>query len=252
MEIVLNNVSYQKYIKDVSIDFHSGIIYGLTGKNSSFLFRIIGNDINDYKGDIVSDTKVKSVIISSFDDVFYTTTVKEEFEFIPRVNHCRNNNIKQEVIEIFYKLNLDESLYNRKINSLSKSERVLIKISLAIILDPNIIIFDHIFDGLDLKFRKKLKELLNKIKKDKIIIINDSDSNILYDITDYIYIVKNATIVLSGFTNDVYTNVEQLNKLKIEVPYLSDIAYKAKKNKNIKLFYRKDVRDTMKDIYRNV
>lgn len=252
MEIVLNNISYQKYLKDIGISFQSGLIYGLTGKNSCFLFKIIGNDINDYKGEIVSDTKVKSIIVSSFDDIFCTNTVKDEFEFIARINHCYGNNIKQEVVEIFYNLNLSEDLYNRKINSLSRSEKYLIKIALALIINPNVIIFDHIFDSLDLKFRKKLKELVNKLKKDKIIIINDNDSNILYDITDYIYIIKNNKVVLFGNTNDVYTNVEQLNNFKIEVPYLSNIAYKTKKKKNIKLFYRKDVRDTMKDIYRNV
>lgn len=252
MEIVLNNISYQKHLKDVGISFQSGLIYGLTGKNSCFLFKIIGNDIKDYKGEITSDTKVKSIIVSSFDDVFCTNTVKDEFEFIMQINHCRSNNIKQDVTEIFYKLTLDEDLYNRKINSLSRSEKYLIKIALALIINPNVIIFDHIFDSVDLKFRKKIKELLKELKKNKIVIVNDNDPNILYDVTDYIYVIKNSKVVLFGNTNDVYTNVEQLNKFKIEVPYLSDISYKAKKNKNIKLFYRKDVRDTMKDIYRNV
>lgn len=252
MEIVLNKVCYKDELRDISINFHSGLIYGLTGKNGDLLSQIIGGSINEYRGEIVSDTKVKSAMISRFDDIFYTSTVKDEFKFIIKANGVKISNIRQAVIEIFYKLSIDESLYERKISSLSRSEKYLIKIALAVIINPNIVIFDHIFDSLDLKYRKKIKELLNAFKEDRIIVINDNDPNILYDITQYVYILKNSSIVLEGQTDDVYTNVDKLMKLKIEIPYLSDIAYKAKKKKDIRLFYRKDVRDTMKDIYRNV
>lgn len=251
MEIVLKNVSYQKYLKDININFSSGLIYGLTGKNSDVLFHVIGSEIPNYKGDIIADKKVTSTIISSFDTLFYTNTVKDEFKFIAKVNNYKNNNIKQSVIEMFYKLDIDEGLFNREIYSLSRSEKYLIKIILGLFIDPDIIIFDHIFDFLDIKYRKKLKLLLKNLKKDKVIIIND-DANVLYDIVDYIYIMKNSKIVLYGNINDVYQDVEKLENLKIEIPDLCNITYKAKKIKNIKLFYRKDVRDTMKDIYRNV
>lgn len=252
MEIVLNKVCYKDALKDISINFHSGLVYGLNGVNSDLLGQIIGGTINDYKGEIVSDTKVKSVVVLQYDDFFYTSTVKDEFKFITKANGVKISNIKQAVVELFYKLDIDEELYDRKITSLSRSEKYLIRIALALIIDSNIIVFDHIFDCLDLKGRKKIKELLNTLKQEKIIIINDSDSNILYNNTQYVYILKNSSIVLFGETDDIYTNVDKLIKLKIGIPYLSDIAYKAKKKKNIRLFYRKDVRDTMKDIYRNV
>ena len=70
--------------------------------------------------------------------------------------------------------------------------------------------------------------------------------------TDYVYILKNEKLVLFGSTDDVFTDVKRLNMLKIDVPYLNDIVYRVKQKKGIKLPYRKDVRDTMKDIYRNV
>lgn len=252
MEIVLNKVSYQDCLKDININLSSGVVYGLTGQNSDLLGKIIGGIINNYKGEVVSDTKVKNVVISGYDMNFCTQSVKDEFKFIARLHSVKNHNIKQLATEIFYKLGIDEGLYERMIVSLSRSEKFLIKIALGVIINPNIVVFEHVFDNLDLKSRKKLKEFLNTFKEDKIIVINDSDSNILYDITGYVYILKNSKVVLHGVTDELYIDVEKLIKLKVEIPYLSDIAYKAKKKKNIRLFYRKDVRDTMKDIYRNV
>lgn len=252
MEIVFNKVNYQKSLKDINMSFKDGIIYGLNGKGCELVSNIFDGSINNYNGDIVSDTKIRLVVVSGLELSFYTNSVKEEFKFIAKTNRVKITNIRQAVIEMFYKLDIDESLYDRNISSLSRSERYLIKIILGMIINPNIVIFNNIFENLDLKYRKKLKMLLSSFKEDKIIIICDNDPNVLYDITEYLYILKNSSIALQGATDSIYTDVDKLIKLKIDIPYLSDVAYKAKKKKNIRLFYRKDVRDTMKDIYRNI
>lgn len=252
MEIILNDVGYLKYLKDININFISNNIYGITGKNYNYLIQIINGDINRYAGQIVADKRIKTSLISSSDNLFYTTTVKEELNFIFK-NNCHGKiNYKQQAVEIFYQFDLDDSFFNRSIQTLSKSERYLFKITLGLIIDPDILIFNHIFDGLDRKYRKKIIDLLHKLKKDKIIIVGDSDVDILYDITDYMYILSNNKIVLTGKTDNIYQNVVTLKKLKVDVPCLSDLTYLAKMKKNVKLFYRKDIRDVMKDIYRNV
>lgn len=251
MEIVLKSLSYMKYLKDINITLNNGNIYGIYGKNSNILGEIINNDIEDYKGEISKDNNTNISYIVSSDDIFYTNTVKDEFEFICGIKG-ENNNIKQNVIELFYLLDIDEELYYRKIYDLSRSEKYLIKIVLGLITNPNVIIFNNIFNGLDLKYRKKLIALIEKLSKDSIVILIDDDSNILYSFTNYIYIIKDGGIAVNGKTENIYKDVEKLIKLKIEVPYLCDIVYKAKKKKGIKLNFRKDVRDTMKDIYRNV
>ena len=53
-------------------------------------------------------------------------------------------------------------------------------------------------------------------------------------------------------TEEIYSDVPTLNKYGLDVPTLSYITYKAKEEKNVKLFYSRDVRDIIKDIYKHV
>ena len=252
MEMILKGLSYKKALKDINLALVSGHIIGLVGKDSDSLIDIIRFSILDYDGKVKVDKNIKSILVSSKDDLFYMDTVKEEFKFIYKVLNIKKDNIRQEALEWFYKLDMDEALYDRRICTLSRSEKYLIKLVIALSLNTDIIIFNNIFDGLDLKYRKKVKELIQKLKKDKIIIVNDSDVNVIYDICDTVHILKNGKIVISGDVEKVYQNVKKLYDLKLDVPYLTDIVYKAKNKKGIKLMFRKDVRDVMKDIYRNV
>ena len=245
------NVSYLKYLKGVNATFINGRVYGICGKNSNLLGNILNSDIVGYSGEVFKESSIRISYIVSSDITFYTNTVKDEFELISEGDE-RIDNIKQIVVELFYKLGLNEELYYRKIYDLSRSEKYLIKIVLGMISNPNVIIFNNIFSSLDLRYRKKIMSIVGSFVKDNIVILIDDDVNVLYSLTDYIYVIKSGTIIIDGETEKVYKNVEKFFKLKIEVPYLCDIVYKAENKKGVKLKFRKDVRDTMKDIYRNV
>ena len=54
------------------------------------------------------------------------------------------------------------------------------------------------------------------------------------------------------YTLDAYKEVDYLKRHKIDIPEIIEITHLAKKNKNIKIDYFKDVRDIIKDIYKHV
>ena len=250
MEIVFDNVSYNKYLKDINVKFNDGIIYGVTGKNSSYIKDILIRTINNYKGKVNKENYIISYI-NSCDDTFFCTKIKDEIKFRCKLNKYNITNIKQEVIELFYKLGIDEELYYRNTYDLSRSEIYLIKMVIGLVFNPDVIIIENIFNNIDLKYRKKIKSLIEILVKDKIVILFDDDPDILYDMVKSIYILKNSKIVMSGNIDKVYQNEKDLVKYKILIPNLCSIVYKARE-KGVKMPFRKDVRDTMKDIYRNV
>ena len=51
---------------------------------------------------------------------------------------------------------------------------------------------------------------------------------------------------------DILTNIDFLNKNKIDIPDIVEITYLAYKKKKIKIDYHKDIRDIIKDIYKHV
>ncbi len=156
------------------------------------------------------------------------------------------------VTDVIKKIELDNNFLDRYLKELSYTEKIFLNILRNIFRAEKIIIFENLFLGLDLKNRKKLIKLINYLKeKSYIIFITSEDVDDLYNYSDY-SIVSDSNILKYGDTNDIYTDVSYLNKYKFKVPTLSYITYKAKEEKNIKLFYSKDVRDIIKDIYKHV
>ncbi len=197
---------------------------------------IIENFITDY--DVV--------VIDNKDTFFASTTVLNEignFSVYPLMN------LATDVMQI---LELDHDFFDRKVSSLSTTEKIYLNILRNISKSDEIILFKDIFLGLDLKNQKKLMKVLTYLKNiGYIIVVCSSNIDYLYNISDY-SLIATKTFIEFGKTDDIYTDVETLVKHKLEVPTLSYITYKAKKEKNIKLFYSKDVRDIIKDIYKHV
>ena len=130
---------------------------------------------------------------------------------------------------------------NRYINTLSTSEKTLLTISISLIFNPEIIILEDTYLGLDRKNTMKLNILFNKLIDDyniKIILI-DKDINKLYKYTNHIYynnkLIKNKDLYLEDVDEETISFIKKVKDMK-----------------NIKLTYYKDVRDIIKDIYKSI
>ncbi len=156
------------------------------------------------------------------------------------------------ISDIMQIIGINYNFFDKKISTLSNTERVYLNIFRNIAKTFDIVLFDNIFIGLDNNNRKKVIKLINFLKDSSYsVIISSDDVNDLYKYSDY-SVICTKTKIFSGKTEEIYSDVEELNKYKLDVPTLSYITYKAKKDKNVKLFYSKDVRDIIKDIYKHV
>lgn len=154
-----------------------------------------------------------------------------------------------EIIQIF---DYDSSFLDRKIDSLSLMEKILLNLFRNLSFNTQIIVFMDFFKGFDFSMEKKIIEMFKYlVNKKYIVILVADDIDRLYKYGDY-SVISNKTTIKYGKTEDIYSNVDTLLKLKLEVPTLSYITYKAKKDKDVKLFYSKDVRDIIKDVYKHV
>ncbi len=142
---------------------------------------------------------------------------------------------------------------DRNVITLSESEKKLLQIAIALLSNPNILVFEEPFTKLDLKNQKKLMIFLEKIKEkfNKTTVFITNDSNHLYKYADYIVIIKNKKLISEG-TRDVLEDVDKLTKNNIKVPEIVEFTYKAKNKYNVKIDYHNDIRDIIKDIYKHV
>lgn len=269
MEITLKNIGYhyknKKILDHINLKIEDNHITGITGEHKSLLCEIIDGVKIQSSGTIMIGTttsnkenlkwirKEVSMIHQNYQNQFFTDSVKEEFQFlISRLDYKpkdKNKKIEQALLLV----GLDKNYLKKTISSLSSGEKKLFQVAISLIHNPSIIIFDEPFVELDLMNRRKLTKLIKMLKEkyQKTVIISSNDSDMLYELTDDIVILKKGHILAADSTTKVYQNIELLEENDIEIPQLVTFT-KLAKDKKVKLAYHRDIRDLIKDVYKHV
>lgn len=257
MEIKFDQVCYKDKLKNVDLIMNSKNINGIYNYNA-FLKVLINSKLIE-EGNIFIDGKfqknynIKNIAIIDKEKEFYTSKVIDEILFYAKIKSYKSRNIKKEIIELLKEFKLEESILKRIPHTLSTTEKYFIKIISSLIYKPQIVIFKDVMNEIDLNNKKIIKQFINNLKEEGVLVILTSmNSNILYELTDEVFIFDKGKLLISGNTNEVYTDIEKLINNKVDVPYFSMLTYKANKEKGANLFYRKDVRDVIKDVYKSV
>ena len=228
MEIVLDNGFKKK-----EVDFKSGNIISIQSNDIKNIFE---NLVIDYNFDCIDNNNL----------FFVGNTVIDEFDiYSPDFDSL----FLYAILEV---LEFDDIFLKKKISNLSYVEKLYVNIIRILLLGNKRVIFNNIFSLMDNYNQKKLINLLSYLKdKDYYLVISNKNVNFLYKYADY-SVVWNKKFFDFDIVDNVYNNVEPLIKNKFSVPILPLITYKAKVEKDVRLFYSKDVRDIIKDIYKHV
>lgn len=185
-----------------SIEFKKGNIYSIKGKNgsgkSTLINLILGLFVNDYSGDIkyndmdikninMQEARLKNVGLTEQEPLLIIDTLKN--------NILLNSNTDDATLQYFitmmglndYIFSLEkglETIINDKSTNISGGEKQKISIIRQLIKNPDVFIFDEPTSALDQESQTLFINYLEKIKKDKIIIVITHNDN--FDlITDY-------------------------------------------------------------------
>ena len=199
----------KKYVKHRIIDsitckFEPGTIYGLVGPNGSgitTLMRCICGFARSSGGEIIVDGEQ---VVKDVDFAPKTGIIIEVPGFLLQLSAIRNlkilANVSQEVssrqiIEIMKLVGLDP--YEKKpVSKYSLGMRQRLGIAQAIMENPNNLILDEPFNGLDNSGIKEVYELLKKFKYDGKTIVLVSHSMIDISSTcDVVFEIKNGKLL---------------------------------------------------------
>ena len=254
MEIKLLNINTEEF-NNLNILIKASKITGILNnnllpdiilKNKNYTGTILINDldINQYNLNLISYVKL--------DKLYLTKYVKDEFYLQLSKLKIDSNSYLSKIESILSLVGLDNTYLNKEIKNLSTSETYLLNLSLNLIIDPDIIILE-LSNDLDKNNKLLIKNILLDLKRKykKTIIIISNDINILYELTDYLIIFKDNKMVINDKTNIVFNDKEFLNNNNIELPDLVSFSNKAM-NYNIKLKNYKDIKDLIKEVYKNV
>ena len=97
-----------------------------------------------------------------------------------------------------------EDWYNKKAQELSKGMQQLVQFVASIVHDPELLIFDEPFSGLDpINTERLKKEIVELAKRDKTIIFSTHQMSQVEEICDEIALIDKGVIILEGKLKDI-------------------------------------------------
>lgn len=281
MEIRFNHVDYiynektplaKLALSDIDFSFKKDMINGIVGSSGSGKTTLVeminalliptkgnievGNTIISKRRKIENINKFRNkigLVFQNPEEQFFCKTVKKEIEFGMKYFNKSETDVDKHVKDALIMVGLDDSYLNRDPFSLSSGEMRKVAIASILAFNPKIIILDEPTIGLDNQSKNNLIKIIKMLKNryHKTIIIVSHDTELLHKIVDYIYVLDNGKIVLEGTKYEVFTNKE-VNNFGVRAPKIIEFEQMARDKKKIKLLYRDDINDLMKDVYRYV
>lgn len=282
MEIRLNKISYiankktqlqKPILKDISALIKNNqitVFLGPNGSGKTTLASVISLLNNIDSGDITYDNikinnKIDKInlnilkpkigfIYQNSRDQFFCDTVKEEIEFALDNLNYRTKDKEKRIKDSLKLVGLQSSYLDKDPLKLSNGEQKLLSIAITLSYNPEVIILDEPTLELDNHNQNKIIKLIKlmKLRYNKTIIVFTKDSNFAHQIADYIYILNNGSIIAKGLKYKIFKNEKLLKANNLAMPDLIKFAHLVETEKSVKIEYRDDINDLMKDIYRHV
>ena len=137
-----------------------------------------------------------------------TFTVLELCEYYGALKLMTPEKIRERLIEWLEIFNITEYL-NKKIKDLSKGNKQKIQFIVSILHDPEILILDEPFSGLDPISVQELKNAILKLREEnKIIIFSSHIMQNVEDLCESIMIINKGDALLQGNLKEILENYE--------------------------------------------
>lgn len=198
------------------------------------------------------ETKHKKIYhcLQNVQHSFLFDTVKEEVGYYIEYADIQNENW---INFAQCQLDINCTFLERKIESLSLSEKRKLILYLGLIQKDVILFLDEPTLYLDENYKKKIIQLLKKANKNfsNTIIITTKDLSLAFYMAHEIFLFDRK-LLFYGDKKCAYEHIDLLQQEGLEIPPTILFSYIVNAKKNIHLGYRMEIHDLIKDIYRNV
>lgn len=202
-----------KAVDNLSFEVKKGEIFGLLGVNGAgktTTFRMIMNLISPSKGEITWNGK--KIDYSITDKIGFLTeerslltklTVKEQMLFYGALKSLDEQTILKRLDKLLKKFEIEE-YKDRKINTLSKGNQQKVQFISAIINEPELLILDEPFSGLDPINIELFKSVILELKeKGTSIIFSSHRMDHVELFCEKLVILVRGKSVLEGYLKDI-------------------------------------------------
>ncbi len=197
----------KQVLKDVSFSTESGKAFGLLGRNGAgktTTIRIIMDVFPADSGNVLLNgepmvrEKVNVGYLPEERGLYPKVNILEQLVYLGRLRGMTAHDAKENSMKWLRRLSMDEYA-NKKLDTLSKGNQQKIQLTAALVSDPDFVILDEPFSGLDPVNAMLLKDVVRElIDSGKIVLFSSHQMNYVEEFCDSIAILHHGEIVLSG------------------------------------------------------
>ena len=247
--IDLENVSFSydkkhRVLKDVSLSVEKGeylAIIGHNGSGKSTLAKLFNGLIVPDNGTVTVDgfsscdkksqfeiRKRVGVVFQNPDNQLVASIVVDDVAFGPENLGVPREEIKERIDYALSAVNMQE-FRERTPSRLSGGQKQRIAIAGVLALKPEIIVLDESTAMLDPQGRKEVLAVADKLNKEMgttVITITHYMDEVVR--ADRVIVLNDGAIAMHGTPSEIFSKVEELKRLGLELPFATKIALRLK------------------------
>lgn len=216
MELELRNIEKsfgeKQVLQGVTIKAQGGRAFGLLGRNGAgktTSIRILMNVFPANAGEVLLDgepidySRVRFGYLPEERGLYPKKKIIDQLVYFAELKGMKRSDAVKSVDYWLERLGMSE-YRNKRLDTLSKGNQQKIQLVTAIAHDPQIIILDEPFSGLDPVNAMLLKDVVKgEIEKGKIVLFSSHQMNYIEEFCDSIAILNGGKVVLSGELHEI-------------------------------------------------
>lgn len=235
MKLTIQNVTKsfgtKEVLKGVTFEAESGIALGLLGRNGAgktTSIRIIMGVLPSDEGQILLDGKpidresLKIGYLPEERGMYPKKVILEQLIYFGELADMTKQDAKESALRLIKRLGMEEYT-NKKLDTLSKGNQQKIQLVATLINDPDIVILDEPFSGLDPVNSMLLKDIVMElIEQNKVVLFSSHQMSYIEEFCENIAIINQGECVLKGHLRDIKKSYDR-NKILITSPQLLEV-----------------------------
>lgn len=222
-ENITKSFGAKQVLKGINLGVESGRALGLLGRNGAgktTMIRIIMQVFPADGGRVLLDGKpldtnqIKIGYLPEERGLYPKKVILEQLLYFAALRGVSARQAKKDALRLLDRLGMGEYA-NKKLDTLSKGNQQKIQLIATLICDPQIVILDEPFSGLDPVNAMLLEDLVKEcIQQGKIVFFSSHQMNYVEEFCNEIAILNQGKIVLSGNIREIKRGYER-NRLLI-------------------------------------
>ncbi|MGC1122974.1 MAG: energy-coupling factor transporter ATPase [Candidatus Methanofastidiosia archaeon] len=240
-------------LKNITLVVHQGAYVALVGPSgsgkSTFCFTMNGiiphsiagilsgnvvvDNLNTREHHVYELAEKVGIVLQNPESQLFAMSVEEELAFGPENLGLPREEISRRIEEALNIIGIADR--ERFPFSLSGGEKQKLAIASILTMNPSYLVLDEPTSQLDPRGRKGVYDVLDGLHSDGMsIILIEHNTEYVAERAQHVTVVKDGTVVASGSPRDVFSRVDEMKALGIQVPEVAELTYELSKRDAIK------------------